>query len=304
MIGREWLYLCLKRDIPKCSFKAFDMFGACLVGYTGNDGRIKVARNICAHRGFRIFEGEGEFKNPRCPYHGLPFNPEKGPEQFEVFESGEAVFISKPVAGEDTRIKPLFPVVLGEEFGFLTQKVKAPFHLWMQNTADPNHLKTVHPETFTRLFASYEARSEAFETNYSAYSMDLNDDVVRRYERYFIQEPNPWHDWGFTHMMFYPHLSVTSFLGVFFSVETAIPTPEDESSTSVYTRFFVAPESKVPRLLKKMAMENNFTILQEDKDIVERWANQYNNEPGFFLKGEDRIKHYLAWLKIRGLFDE
>jgi hypothetical protein len=197
---------------------------------------------------------------------------------------------------------PIFTVDLGEEFGSYEQRVRAPFHLWIQNTADPNHLEHVHPE-FRRMFTSgCTPHNVDLMRSYSEYSMSLSPDVVRRFEKYVTNQH--WARMEFTHMLFYPHLSVTSFMGIFFSVETAIPDREDETYTSVNTRFFVAPESKVSSLMKKMALEGNIRLLKEDKAFMESWANQYNNKAGFWMPGEERIKHYLNWCEMKGLFDE
>lgn len=288
----DWLYLCLKRDIPEGKYKTFDVFGRSVVA-KNDGGKIVVARNACEHRGFRVCHGSGDATKIKCPYHGLLYNFK---DQDLVHETNGAVFFGRATPDKP---KPDFKPVLGDEFGFYSQVVNAPFHLWMQNTADPNHLNTVHADSFDRLFDGVTPYQVFIEDNYSQYVMPLKDEVVLKYRRYFKKDV--WHERGFMHMLHYPHLSVTSFLGVFFSVETATPHPIDDNCTQVYTRFFVAPDSGVPALLKRMAMDNNMKILQEDKAVVEQWAQHYRNDAGHWLQGEERIKHFVEYFERSGL---
>ena len=91
-------------------------------------------------------------------------------------------------------------------------------------------------------------------------------------------------------------------MNVFYSVETAIPSDSD-SATEITTRFFVAPNIKVPGILKKMAMLNNRQILKEDADLVNKWAEHYLPGAGTagWLPGEERIAAYVEWLESRGV---
>lgn len=283
-------YLCLRRDIPDGGYKTFDLSGHQLIAKKENT-IITVAYNRCRHRQFRVAEGcsIGEIK---CPYHGLKFNFE---DKLHVTVKNQAVFISSEKMENDR----FFPMMnLGEEFGSYRTMVKAPFHLWIQNTADPNHLATIHPSTFNDIFLHHSPYNvEIHDSGDSSYLMPIKEIIKDKYRKYAVEDF--WFDKDFYHMIYYPHVSITSFLGIFFSIETAMQI--DDDYTEVYTRFFVSHESKVPELLKKLAFENNKKILQEDGSLIEHWAKSYEySKQTKWLPGEERVKAYAD--KIERLF--
>lgn len=286
-------YLCLKRDIPDGTYKSFDIFHLNIV-VKNDSGVFTISRNECKHRGFRVCDETGPIKNINCPYHGKRFT---FPSDYKITENGEALFLDKPT---DKFLR--FPT-LGEEFGQHTLRVKAPFHLWIQNTMDPNHLKTVHKTGFAKLFKNAAPFDVQKYDECSSYKMSLTDEVILKYNKFKTESHNLFDN--FMHIAYFPYLSVTSFMNIFLSVETAVPDREDENFTNVQTRFFVSPGSSVPELLRSMALKSNIEILKEDKDIVESWANQYYG--GTILEeermtGEERLVHYLDYLDQNGLF--
>lgn len=285
-------YLCLTRDIPEGKFKCFEQHGRKLVAKK-SDGFITVADNICAHRSFKVAEGEGALPI-KCPYHGHPFDFES---ELSTLVSGEFVFCGEP---KGSAVPGAYPkMILGEQFGESRMFVKAPFHLWMQNTADPNHLRTVHPETFHKLFANTIPKKVIILGKTSAYCLDVAPEIVNKYSRWADPESELFKD-GFCHSLCFPHLSATSFLGCFFSVETALPVGK---GCEVHTRFFVAKDSKLPDLMKNMAMTNNRQILEEDRLLVERWAETYQNHQNVkWMPGEERIAAYVDQLERSGMW--
>lgn len=284
----------MKRDVPEGGWKTFETFGSGELIAKKPDGKLMVAKNLCRHRGYKVAEGCG--KGPiTCKYHGQRFNYES---QVHVVEMGEFVFLPGYLGA--SKILRDFSESLGEEFGSFKQTVKAPFHLWMQNTADPNHLSTTHKKSFASLFDGHRPERVWIEEYESSYSMKLKDETLERYSKY-ADTDSKWFKEEFFHGLVFPNLSVTSFLGVFFSVESA--NPRRDGSTEVETRFFVGRNSKAPKLLRRIALENNKQILLEDKELIEKWAMTYRDiEMQSFLPGDERIKAYLAQVKDRGLF--
>lgn len=281
------MYVCLKRDIPEGGYVTFDLFGDALIAKKDKD-TITLAKNSCKHRGFKVATcaGRGTIK---CQYHGQRFEYEK---RYTHHEFGEFVFAPKFLAG--SKILTDISAEIGEEFGSHTQAVKAPFHLWMQNTADPNHLTTAHKDSFSKLFDGTRPEDVYISEFESSYRMRIKDDVVERYSRHF-----PGASSYFFHALGFPNLSVTSFLDVFYSVESVQPDANNDSK--VVTRFFMRKGLK-PGLLSKIALEANIKILKEDKELVERWAQGYSYEPNTkWLPGEDRIKRYADEIRARGL---
>lgn len=271
------MYLCLKRDIPNGRYLVVDV-GAHSIVVKNESDNFTAALNMCEHRGFKVCQGVGFSDNIHCPYHGRKFDFKR---TFKLHFRNEAIFIGE----KETQTE--FPE-LGPEFGSYLMRVKAPASMWMQNTADPNHLATVHKNTFNDIFESHIPFDEKFEEYGSEYKLKVKDGIVESYRKYGAKNET------FTHTLIYPYLSLTNFLGIFFSVETANWIPRDGES-EIKTRFFLEPDSKVPHLLQKAAKENNLNILDEDKYIVERWADSYMNKEVPWMDGEKRIQHYITY---------
>ncbi len=184
---------------------------------------------------------------------------------------------------------------LGKEFGWHEMQVKAPFHLWIQNTADPNHLKTIHGETFAKLFRDFIPHEEKISEDrmVSSYRMNVKYDIAKRYMKYKTKDFRS----DFFHMIVFPHLSITSFLNIFYSIETAV---QDGEWTNITTRFFTSKNANIPKLLCKMALEANIKVLEEDRFIVNWWAEgQYEKIPSVILPGENRIHEYRKALYLQ-----
>lgn len=285
-------YICLTRDIPEGGYRSFTLFGQNLIAKK-EDGKITLAENICHHRGFRAGGPCGKLP-VHCRYHGLPFTFRNTIPAEAV---GEMLFanLSSEVMLSYDLIQ--FNELLGEQFGEYTQLVNATPDLWMQNTADPNHLKTIHPETFAHNFDGNIPYNIRIDESISSYCMKIKKEVHQRFQP-FMGDRHPLQD-GFFHLTVYPHLSITSFLGVFMSIETA-NFVDDGKLTEVRTRFFTAKDAKVPNYLCTLAMQNSIEILQEDKALVEEWAETAHLTPHTFcIQGEERIKAYIQ--KTEGL---
>lgn len=280
-------YLCLKRDIKEGEYAVFDLFNKSYIAKKEKE-KITVAENSCSHRGFKVADcgGRGPIK---CPYHGQRFNFEKLQRHHEF---GEFIFVPTYL-GSSQQLSEISPLI-GEEFGQHKQFVKAPFHLWMQNTADPNHLSTAHKESFSKLFDGSHPENVYLSEFESSYTMRIKDEVVERYQKHFSEANS-----DFYHYLGFPNLSVTSFLGVFYSIESANPV---DGGTEVLTRFFMRKGIK-PGLFGSLALESNEKILKEDKELVESWAKNYKYDPETikWLPGEARIKRYADEIRARGL---
>jgi phenylpropionate dioxygenase-like ring-hydroxylating dioxygenase large terminal subunit len=292
------LYLCLDRDLKENEYQAIHTFGQDVIAKR-IDGQIKVKANKCLHRGFKVAQGCGKGEIV-CPYHGQPFSFKSPIGDIPSYQVEGFVFLYNFLRLED-RLRLYLRTIyqdLGDEVGHYTQTVDAPFYLWVQNTADPNHLKTVHGDGFAKMFKSNEPYNVEIGTSYSSYHMRVKEEVLEKYKRYKkymgLSQSSPFFD-SFFHMIVMPHLSITSFLGVFYSIETAT---EKEGKTEVHTRFFDSRLSKVPKPLSKMAVHENIKILAEDKDIIERWAKSHKfDDESQWMQGEERIKNYIEGLK-------
>ncbi len=288
----DFFYLCLSRDIAKGEYKSFSIGDHELVLGRKDNGQLILAKNMCRHRGFMVCDGRGVLPI-KCPYHGLQFNFE---EKMFCFSIDGFIFGSTKdwVMSRYTHTRP-FSEMLGVEFATQQMSVKAPFHLWMQNTADPNHLKFVHSGGFADQFESDKPLWQDLDEP-TAYGIQLKKKNTDSYEKYFVSQTPDLFKNVFVHILVAPNLSLTSFHGMFLSVETAIPT--SKNTCFVITRFFTSIHAKLPDILIQMAKSGNARILEEDKALVERWSKTYDkHETKTWLPGEERIQKYLKDLK-------
>lgn len=279
-------YLFLKRDIEPLEFMPFKSVNDHLIAARGDN--IWVSKNVCPHRGMRVADECGKLPL-KCQYHGRKFEWDRG-LNLAIF--GEMVFYIEDARVNLTGNSYLAEIGndLGEEFGHYKMNVAAPFQLWVQNTADPNHLPTVHKANFSALFSGLTPFQVQMGENSSSYKMPINAAIMEQY-RAMRSEPSVFGD-GFFHMLVFPHLSITSFLGVFYSIETA--TPIDDKYCQVHTRFFVSKKANVPGLLKRLALKSNIQVLKEDRDLITKLASSTavkDHDPKW-MPGEERIKHY------------
>ncbi len=284
----EGMYLCLVDDVPDNGHVPIELFGHNLI-LSRSGENISLDDNACRHRGHKICDVRtvGPVK---CPYHGLKFIPNF---QYSITQLWGMLFVSG-VAGT-AQISRLASN-RGRHFYSKGMTVKCPFYLWIENTMDPNHLKQIHGEHFFQLFQSVTPENVEFSScgKVSSYALPIKADIVSRYERVLKTGLEPW----FRQTTVYPHLSMTSFLGVFYSIETAVPVI---GATEVLTKFFTSNRVEVPKPILSSAMKSNSIILEEDKQICESWAkSNHYRKPDSWLPGEERIKVYddliLEWL--------
>lgn len=234
-------------------------------------------KQICPHRGFPLSE------NGTCQYHGWPkcrFSEELSPD-----------------APFDYSLFDEFEDDIGHNFYTVDLFVKAPYFLWMQNTMDPNHLKTVHRNGFANKFYDdpfpYDV-SFSPDKRISSYKIDVHRHIVSKFERLAKAELPGY----FYHASSFPYTSMTSFLGVFHSIEIVTPVKVDPpNSCLVQTKFFSSKKNKIPSLFYELAKKSNLELLEEDRRICEEWAKTYNKHTTRnWLKGEERIRAYVELL--------
>lgn len=280
-------YVCLSRDVDEGRYLVTRVMNDELIVWRKN-GSLLAALNVCPHRGFPIAAGIGELPL-KCRYHGLRFNEVP---QWNIYESCGFAFLGHPGDGakdiDQMLIAGSFDL-MGEEFGSVEEPVRAPYSLWMQNTMDPKHVQYVHPG-FVSIFAAPvqpHSLSISDDNSVSSYRLNVVKDVAARYQRNLGSEiPS-----SFFHGSVSPHLSVTSFLNVFFSVETAQPI-DGFARCVVRTRFFQRRGAAIPGTLLRLAMVRNRVLLKEDRDVVETWALGRPWAPSVWHSGEERIRAY------------
>lgn len=229
-----------------------------------------MPRDLCPHRGHAL-------QYSKCPYHGLTFPVPQSCFQHENVSRGTF---------DDSWCEKIEDD-LGASFFTYDMPVKASVSLWMQNTMDCNHVNHIHSETLARVFASPKPIEVCISDSGSYHRLAVKDSVVEIYKRLIGDGVGD----EFFHAVEYPNLSITSFLNVFYSFETA---KANSTGCRVTTKFYLSKSNPAPKPLIDAAIEMNRKILQEDRAIVESWALTYDNHKHEkWLPFEERIKAYV-----------
>jgi len=152
------------------SYLARDAAGTALLAVRGRDGRVRVFRNACRHRGVQVAEGEGCRTAFVCPYHGWTYGlggelrhvPHgHGFPELEVERRGLVEVASVERAGcvFVTQEQPAFgDTGLGELDGVLPagsrlvrtseQEIPANWKILMEGFLEGYHLRATHRGTF------------------------------------------------------------------------------------------------------------------------------------------------------------
>lgn len=284
-------YLCLSSDVPPGSWRQVDLYDEDLLVTRTVEGILRLDRNACPHRGFPMGHGAGRLPL-KCGYHGLAF-PQSG--EYPVFESEGMVWsVALPVLnGSEAEVLRL--AALGKEYQQHSSRVDCQWEQWIQNTMDPNHVSEIHPD----FCAILEDGAKPFAVNVSedlsvsSYRVPVKMDYAQRWRNVVGQILSA----DFFHVTVYPYLSVTSFMGIMGSVETAVPADKGgKLGTLVRTRYFMAPGmfDAIPEAVRAASMEANKKLLQEDRKVCEKWARKrYVPRKAMWLPGEERIQAFL-----------
>lgn len=190
----------------------------------------------------------------------------------------------------------LFCEEKGEEYHKSDIQVAAPAKLWSQNTMDPHHINYVHKTSFGRLFDSSMPYGSWITTDrrLSGYRLKVKDEVVERYRELLGEKVD--RDY-FEHIFLFPNLSLTSFLGLFYSIEIATDLSNEAKSCRVVSIFYSRKGWWIPDPLRAASIYANNKILDEDKNLCETWAKTYDQATGKnWMPGEERIQAYLGLL--------
>lgn len=310
MIEQHPVYLMRRQDLEGWAYRCTQSWGTSFIARAGEGGKVLVDNNICPHRGFPIVNSAnlGEKGTPlptHCPYHGMAF---KAAGDHPAFVIGDFIFATaRPFAvPKGWERLEWFSERLGERFHHRRTDVAAPWELWVQQTMDPHHVAHVHRSGFATQFLDLVSPEDVFfsdDLRVSGYRIPVKDEVFKRYFEMLCSRPQlagaPVPEPYFRHITVFPGLSITSFLGVFFSVEETLPMKFYPDQSVVFTEFFSARDMRVPPILLKRAADSNEKILQEDKRALEAFVSGGcpEREPGFFMAGEERIKIFRTVLE-------
>lgn len=287
------IFLGLKNEFPDFA-TPFKGFGHDIV-IVNESGGLFWAENTCSHMGTRFCsEKIKDHQSISCPYHGRPigeFEPLDVWENFVFLKSDKSVsWVKGPIERVIMESLRFIDEDIGECFQTEFTTGKFPFYLWMQNTMDPGHLKTVHSD-FSSVIAP-RPQTVLFEEGgvLSSYILPVKKAAEDSFSSRVKNNSFPY----FRHISVAPNLSVSSFMNIIYSIESVI---QDGEWSFVTTRYFTPKNVDVPAHILKASIAGHKKILDEDRAICEKVAKTYH-PPLVFDPGEERIQHYLEAVGI------
>lgn len=150
------------------AYVARDAAGTPLVAVRGEDGRVRVFRNACRHRGTELASGSGCTKAFVCPYHGwtyrldgrLQYIPHAegfpgldatahGLAAVSAEERHGLVFVTQE--GDARAADDALPELLGPEQQVLSSgaaEFEVNWKIYLEGFLEGYHIRTTHPRSF------------------------------------------------------------------------------------------------------------------------------------------------------------
>jgi phenylpropionate dioxygenase-like ring-hydroxylating dioxygenase large terminal subunit len=334
LFSNVWVFVGLRFELRGLSHRGVIVGETRLVLQCDAQGTPHAFLNVCSHRQAQLCE-PGMHSGPvRCPYHGWVYDragvpvgiPQKqsfpqvvaAPEQFRLTEfaceaAGEFIFVRLSRQG------PGLAEYLGRQFDFLVrasdgmtsvldefrQDVPANWKVAIENSLEGYHVPAVHAGTFMQSegMDKADAAPRFFfdEALHSHLEHAADPSWVARFAR---MEPKigrwPWRFEHYTHHLIFPNLTVTSFMGYSFHVQSFEPTAVDRTtvhSRTVGVEFTGATQAGAKMMAHIHADGHAFTrkVFDEDGEICRKVQAglQCAVRPAVFGQGiEDRVGHF------------
>jgi phenylpropionate dioxygenase-like ring-hydroxylating dioxygenase large terminal subunit len=151
------------------SYLARDAAGVPLLAVRGSDGRARVFRNACRHRGVHVAEGRGCKHAFVCRYHGWSYGNQgelrhvpheygfpglgkdtRGLVPVNSIESGGLLFVS-PEDATSSSVSPHPAALVPEDhavLGYSETEVEANWKLFLESFLEGYHIRFTHKTTF------------------------------------------------------------------------------------------------------------------------------------------------------------
>jgi phenylpropionate dioxygenase-like ring-hydroxylating dioxygenase large terminal subunit len=171
VLRRSPTAFCPSAALPEAgSYVARAAAGTPLVAVRGSDGRARVFRNACRHRGTQLVDGRGCERALVCPYHAWTYELDgrlrhvpdehgfpgldkrtRGLVPVETVEGGGLVFVTQDApatadAGLDVLpalISPAHRLIAADE-----RDVPANWKIALEGFLEGYHIRATHPDTF------------------------------------------------------------------------------------------------------------------------------------------------------------
>lgn len=330
-----WIFVGLKQELDGGKHQGVRVGDTEILIQSDKAGRPRAYLNVCSHRHARLCES-GPHQGPvRCPYHSWTYDREgvpvgipqsqafpevvADPAAFKLHEfacecAGEFIFVRLSSQGLNLQ------EYLGEEHAFLTKisegmasvhdefrrDVEANWKVVIENSLEGYHVPAVHSKTFMQV----EGMQRGHEAPTDHLGHPLHSSMTHPAEPQWLAsferrtEPKlgrwPWRVPCYTHHLIFPNLTITSFLGYSFHIQSFEPTAT--ALTTVHSRSVgVRFEDQSPvgaKMIEQIyADSQRFTagVFSEDGDICRKVQQGLDQalKPAVIGDGiEARVTHF------------
>ncbi|BFO57669.1 aromatic ring-hydroxylating dioxygenase subunit alpha [Acidovorax sacchari] len=268
LFRESWVFVCMRLELEGLVHRGVQVGGVSLLLQCDSQGRPRAFLNVCSHRHAQLC-GSGAHRGPaRCPYHGWVYDREGVPvgipakqcfpevvaepsrfrlQEFACEAVGQFVFVRVSETGPSLRD------YLGGQYGFLErasqgmrgmldefrEPVEANWKIVIENALEGYHVPAVHSRTFMQIdgMDRAEAAPRFFleDRLHSHLEHAADAEWVARFARMERKIGQwPWRFEHYTHHHIFPNLTVTSFMGYSFHVQSFEPT--EARRTTVHSR--------------------------------------------------------------------
>jgi len=271
VFSRMWIFVGMANEIPNPNdYLRARVAGKEIIAQNCN-GEIRAFLNVCSHRHSRIHEAPCGNRKLICPYHGWSYDDggvptgipakENFPQvcanparfalrQFEVSLAGHFIFVRLVPGGPDLKDH------LGHAHEFLVNTssglnrnmdefqgtIAANWKVVVENALEGYHVGMVHRATLGAIKQLSTRRQDIVDhlppDNGHSYMINRANEVWlakwQRYERALGRWPFKFDH--YVHQLIFPNLTVTSFMGYSFHIQSF--QPDAVGSTTVHSRVY------------------------------------------------------------------
>jgi len=286
-------------------YVAIEIAGAKIVAVRGKDGVLRAFRNVCRHRGARLFEeGEGRCNVIRCQYHNwvydldgslrqapwfgedADFNMDEWPLEPISIEPwrGLAFVAIDPSVTLEKQLGATVPELADEpieEFRAVAERrmvFDANWKIYTDNFVEGYHIPGIHPGFFQAI------EFEHFETT-------AHDNLVR-----MTAPPREGLFYKGKWLWMWPNWTLSLFDG---GMNTSRINPVSESRTELIYHFYFADTSYEKRAHREDTIARNLAVVEEDFGICTETHKNYAT--GGYRPGPLSPRHEqgVAWFQNR-----
>ena len=281
-------------------------------------GKPVAVLNRCPHRSYPLLDGIESFEDLQyvvCPYHGLrysvlaPDNELKHESSchklhflnldvvsgFVFVNLGNSSQTLHEYLGNSLPILKKFDYCIHRKVSSTSYKYQFTPQMAIENALEDLHVSSVHPTSLNKYKLS--AGNYSFGPNWSLWESLITSTKYNKFIDSYAPDETPFT--GYHHLFIYPYTMLSTSKGMTVSLQKYLPDPNGGCLFS-YDTYCHANLSQV---IADQAHDFSNTVFSEDASILSRISSSdylKDSANHFFLRSEDRIKHYRGIINLSG----